>query len=482
MYTINLPVDYHQQDKGALDRKFYCGPACAQMVLNQIGSGLSLQDPLYADCNSHSRLDCNVNWATAPDGLRWTMNARKPRSFVKRFKLIAKTDKNKISRTIAWTIHNDQVAPIALIRGYEHWVVVRGFDSDVPPSGARDSSYSIKAFWINDPSPPGSERIPAHPSSPHSQGDLCGSGLQNYGEPNTHINYVDWLALLRNGVPEGYWVGKFIAICDPGPDDEGDNKDKDKLRGKKKIDGQKLGGKTMKASSSNGGDNDDKDKLPGKKKIDERKLGAKTMKASSSNEGDNDDKNKLPGKKKIDEGKLGGKTMKASSSPQKVIAENKAKQAAMSALQYYGWKDQPFLKGMLKNVQPGNPTLVRRLDKKNQYYYIVPLVAKKKNIYSLVNIDGIDAKYRQASFAKDVQHPIVFKILSAKKIVGLVKIRLKLNKVKKVVVSPYLVWKPCIQSFSPNSPFYLVTIDNHSFYVRLDGQIFSELTQGPPGA
>ena len=61
MYTINLPIEYHQQDKGnRADGKYYCGPACAQMVLNHMGAGLLLQDDLYNDCHSHNSRDLNL--------------------------------------------------------------------------------------------------------------------------------------------------------------------------------------------------------------------------------------------------------------------------------------------------------------------------------------------------------------------------------------------------------------------------------------
>ena len=45
----NLTVPYHQQDTDV-----YCGAACAQMVLDSIGSGLLSQDDLYTDGRNHT--------------------------------------------------------------------------------------------------------------------------------------------------------------------------------------------------------------------------------------------------------------------------------------------------------------------------------------------------------------------------------------------------------------------------------------------
>ena len=44
-----LSVGYHQQDTS-----YYCGAACAQMVLHSIGQPLISQDDLYNDNHSHS--------------------------------------------------------------------------------------------------------------------------------------------------------------------------------------------------------------------------------------------------------------------------------------------------------------------------------------------------------------------------------------------------------------------------------------------
>jgi len=62
----NLAVQMHQQDTD-----YYCGAACAQMVLETIGAGLLDQDDLYADNHSHSTLA--PGWYTGQDGLQWTL-------------------------------------------------------------------------------------------------------------------------------------------------------------------------------------------------------------------------------------------------------------------------------------------------------------------------------------------------------------------------------------------------------------------------
>jgi hypothetical protein len=210
----DLAVAYHQQDTD-----YYCGAACAQMVLDSIGAGLLDQDDLYADNHAHSTIE--ANWYTAPDGLQWTLNDRRPAGFGGWFALYALGSEDAISRKIVWTIHHYQVAPVALVFGWAHWIVVRGFDASAAPGNSADTSYAITAFDINNPWPPTPSFYapavpPPAPPPPHSAGDGCGTG-GNQGVANEHITYATWQADYMTGVPGGYWTGKFVAVCDPDP-------------------------------------------------------------------------------------------------------------------------------------------------------------------------------------------------------------------------------------------------------------------------
>jgi len=84
----DLAVQYHQQDTN-----YYCGAACAQMVLEQCGSGLLNQTDLYNDNHNHSTTESG--WYTAPDGLTWTMNNRQSGRY---FVLDALSTEDAISR------------------------------------------------------------------------------------------------------------------------------------------------------------------------------------------------------------------------------------------------------------------------------------------------------------------------------------------------------------------------------------------------
>jgi hypothetical protein len=198
-----LATQYHQQDTD-----YYCGAACAQMVLEQCGAGLLDQDDLYADNNSHSTTESG--WASGPDGLNWTMNHRQSGRF---FVLDALSSEDAISRMICWTVHHYKVAPIALVYGYQHWITVHGYQASAAPTSSLDTTYTIQAFIVNNPWPP--TPMPG-PPPPHSGGDVCGTGGVR-GVLDEHITYTQWKNTYMTGVPAGHWKGLYVAVCDPDP-------------------------------------------------------------------------------------------------------------------------------------------------------------------------------------------------------------------------------------------------------------------------
>jgi hypothetical protein len=199
--TEVLDIHLHQED-----RNYYCGAACAQMVLASIGGGLLQQDDLQSDSHSHSTTE--AGWNTSPDGLLWTINHRKPADFRWQFELCAVDNEDAISRKIIWSVYHHRVSPVALVFGRKHWIVVRGFTATAAPCSADDMSYRILDFYVNDPSP----GVPTIPPPPHSDHDRCGSGGIR-GVSNEHIAYTRWQSVYMTGVNDGLWSGRFLAIC-----------------------------------------------------------------------------------------------------------------------------------------------------------------------------------------------------------------------------------------------------------------------------
>ena len=210
-YAKNLQVEYHQQDTS-----YYCGAACAQMVLDSIGAGILSQADLYKDTHGHSTTESG--WATAPDGLEWTLNDRRPAGFNNPFVAFALGSEDAISRKIAWTLEHYGVATCALVYGSAHWIVVRGVRASDAPKSSSDTSYSIDHFRVNNPWPP----VPSlydkklAPPPPHSANDGCGTG-GNRGVADEIVTYTEWQNTYMTGVNWGHWNGTFVAVCDPEP-------------------------------------------------------------------------------------------------------------------------------------------------------------------------------------------------------------------------------------------------------------------------
>lgn len=202
----DLAVAYHQQDTD-----YYCGAACAQMVLDECGVGLLDQDTLYTHNHSHSLVESG--WFTAPDGLQWTLNNLQNGRY---FALDALSSENALSRMLVWTIHHYKIAPIALVYGWQHWIVVRGYTATSAPATSTDTSYAIESFDVNNPWPPvpGFYNQALKPPPSHSASDDCGTGGTR-GIADENISYSTWQSTYMTGVPDGFWKGKFVAVCDP---------------------------------------------------------------------------------------------------------------------------------------------------------------------------------------------------------------------------------------------------------------------------
>jgi hypothetical protein len=200
------------------------------MVLASLGLGLLDQTQLYNDNHAHSTADPASNWSTAPDGLLWTLGTysnglahptpANPAEHVNWATLAYSqaASEDAISRKICWTIEHYRIAPVALVYGWAHWIVVRGYAANQAPVNAADPAIVIDHFEVNNPWPPvPSATTPAlAPPPPHSAGDGCGTG-GNRGNADEVVTYHDWYTTYMTGVPSGLWAGQFIALCDPDP-------------------------------------------------------------------------------------------------------------------------------------------------------------------------------------------------------------------------------------------------------------------------
>jgi len=203
-WTFNTSNRYHTQDTS-----YYCGAACAMMILNEIGVDYSAldQDDLYTSNNSHN---VQPGWYTDPYGLCWTLNDRRPAAFLPNYFVVYKpTNEAEGTRHVVYTLRHYQVSPAILVYGCAHWNVVCGVQTDVDPAGG---TYVVEGFWLNNP-------VWDSSLSTHDASDTCGSGGA-HGIANEFVTYSEWQTNRFTGCAyDSGGAAQWVSVCDPVPPD-----------------------------------------------------------------------------------------------------------------------------------------------------------------------------------------------------------------------------------------------------------------------
>lgn len=134
---------------------------------------------------------------------------------------------------------------------------------------------------------------------------------------------------------------------------------------------------------------------------------------------------------------------------------------------------------------PGLPLLVKRLDQTGRYYYLVPF-GVGEHVTVRLRMDAHTGNYaegisvgRRGDALQPFRTPEQAHRRVALKLEARAKHKKKIAQALPVItIEPFLVWKPCAQSFSAFLPFYLITVSGSEFYVRVDGRVFDTLTFG----
>lgn len=140
----------------------------------------------------------------------------------------------------------------------------------------------------------------------------------------------------------------------------------------------------------------------------------------------------------------------------------------------------------LREGQFGAPLLVRRMDRPKSYYYLAPCL-KGNNVIGYAqadaffgNLEGVFTLQKEAKML-EVNPDVLIRKLSGRKFeMRNQKGRIKLSS-KNIKISKVLVWRPCQESFSPHLPFWRISFGGGTFYQRIDGPIFSQLTYNGNG-
>ena len=171
----------------------------------------------------------------------------------------------------------------------------------------------------------------------------------------------------------------------------------------------------------------------------------------------------------------------------RIVPPGMAADGARDGLKTFGVADRKEWGAILRGTEPGPPTLVQRLDRLDRYYYIVPFLRSRARATALALVDGTQGDYRQCA---GFRVPRVISVPTPREILkrhvgktyelpdrqgGL------LVRQRAATIYPLLVWKPCVESLSPDYPFHMIIVGDHRLYIRIDGKVFTQLHDAGPG-
>lgn len=181
-------VPYHRQEDD-----IFCGPACLLMVIEALGQPSRTQASLYDDAHDHGEQDPKKWWASPPDGIEWALENRAAMSR-SALEIVTFEAELTLTRRLIWSLFKHSMPPIALVFGWDHWVVVVNYDISQNPSGPSDTGYEIRAVEIHDPWRTIDDPDPPPPPPPR------------------HVTIDEWRETYLKAVPKGHWKDKRVAV------------------------------------------------------------------------------------------------------------------------------------------------------------------------------------------------------------------------------------------------------------------------------
>jgi hypothetical protein len=185
------------------ETNIWCGVATTQMILEGYPGGIehpNTQAYIWSRIVAH-RDDAGVSWATDPDGLKETLMEIGGDPGVN-WVIHPNANPQSLMYSVAYWMARRQFPVAVLVYGFQHWVMIDGFTSDVDP--LTNPTINLQFVEIVDPwNPP----CPVA-SSGGVRSLMTGS--------NWYTNY--WYS---PGIyPASKWNGNYIAVIEP-PQTEG---------------------------------------------------------------------------------------------------------------------------------------------------------------------------------------------------------------------------------------------------------------------
>lgn len=156
-----------------------------------------------------------------------------------------------------------------------------------------------------------------------------------------------------------------------------------------------------------------------------------------------------------------------------------------SQIRSFGLLSNPPCNSYLVGATMGKPRLVRRLDVVGRDYYLVPFLKSNGDSVAMMRVDAPRGEYLDSLYY--TENPFLFDKSPARQTLVQTTIPQRLIALGKSdwlkhfaqqinEPSTEMVWLPCEQSVSAFFPFYVIKTPTGRFLVRVDGEVFSQLT------
>jgi hypothetical protein len=129
----------------------------------------------------------------------------------------------------------------------------------------------------------------------------------------------------------------------------------------------------------------------------------------------------------------------------------------------------------------GTPLLVQRLDVENSFYYLLPSM-ERTSVLGYAQVDARFGNLESLFGLKRAAKPLETDLRKIEARLAGVRVELPRDKGRVLLrrgefrIDKHLVWRPCRQSYSPHLPFWRILAGPFTFYQRLDGPVFAQLT------
>lgn len=157
-----------------------------------------------------------------------------------------------------------------------------------------------------------------------------------------------------------------------------------------------------------------------------------------------------------------------------LIFLQEAQQAALSGIRNHNLMKEANYSNALKNTIIGETILlVQRLDKRDNYYYLIPFNKGEKTSV-IVIVDAKSGEFLEASIkGKPEKYPRITEERAKEILFD----KLKKSKLRGKIISSFLVWEPCEESQSLYEPLWMFIVNNKKLFVGQDGKIYERLTK-----